>query len=82
MKDGIKEILESGQFPGIRTSDTFGYKNHFYDPKTKTYIDSRSKWEKAGFRDPLDNVDKRGSNKHLLKEKIKEKKWKQRRNNA
>lgn len=38
----------------LRTSDTFGFKNHFYDHDTKTYIDSRKKWKEAGFMDPLD----------------------------
>ena len=52
----LEEILQTRQFPGIRTSDTFGFKNHFYDEKTKTWIDTRNKWEKAGYRDPLETT--------------------------
>lgn len=38
------------------TRDQFGIRNEFYDPKTKTYIDTRRKWEKAGFKDPLETT--------------------------
>jgi len=37
------------------TRDGFGIRNGFYDPKTKQYIDTRSKWEKAGFMQPKDS---------------------------
>lgn len=78
MKNGIKEILKSGKCPGIIGSrDTFGIRNAFYDDETKTYIDTYPKWEKAGFRNPLDMPpDKRGDRRPLIKEKMKEAKWK------
>ena len=84
--NGIAEILKSRKCPGIiGTRDSFGIKNEFYDPKTKTYIDTWKKWEKAGFRNPLDNPKDRrgyGSNKVMLKEMIKEKVKEQRKKNG
>ena len=36
------------------TRDGFGIRRSFYDPKTKQDIDTWRKWEKAGYRNPLE----------------------------
>lgn len=48
---GIKEILETRQFPGVTgTRDSFGVRKEFYDPQSGQYINNWKSWEKAGFR--------------------------------
>ena len=64
MKNGIKEILESRQFPGISTRDTFGIGKAFYDAKTHKEITTWKEWEKAGYSNP--------SQDHLLPHDAKE----------
>ena len=74
-KNGIEEIIKSRKFPGIVGSrDSFGIGNEFvHEGKV---IDNWKKWEKAGFKDVESTHDKRSPNlKHLIKEKIKEKRW-------
>lgn len=40
----------------IGTRDTFGIGKAFRDEKTGQEIDTWQKWEKAGYRDPMDTV--------------------------
>lgn len=65
MKDGIKEILESGQFPGVTgTRDGFGIGKAFFDAKTHKEIDNWKTWEREGYMNP--------SKDHLLPHDAKE----------
>ena len=70
MKDGIKEILESRQCPGILgTRDSFGIGKEFRDERTNKTIDNWNSWERAGFKNPLEVV-KNNNVKERMKEKI------------
>lgn len=50
------------------TRDSFGISKAFYDPKTSKDIDTWKKWEKAGFRNPLESEFKKNPD---VKDKIK-----------
>lgn len=56
--------------PGVHgTRDSFGIKNSFKDDQTGIEVDTWKKWEKAGFRNPLETI-KDGNVKAGIKRKI------------
>lgn len=67
---GIREILETRQFPGITgTRDSFGIGKEFYDKKHGV-IDNFKKWERAGYRKP--DFKGMGEDAHDMTEMVKE----------
>ena len=80
MKNGIQEILESRQCPGIiGTRDTFGIGTEFRDETTGKVVDNYRTWEKLGYmpvKDTFNMKDKRGDIKAQVKEKLDKKNWK------
>lgn len=51
----------------VGTRDNFGIKNEFRDETTGKTVDTWRKWEKAGYRNPIETTQD-----HQVKEKIKE----------
>jgi len=71
---GAKSVKLIGTPVVVGTRDSFGIKNDFVDSSTGKTIDTWSKWEKAGYRDPISTT-----RNHDVKEKIKDKKEKKKR---
>ena len=55
----------------INTRDSFGIGKEFLDKGTGKVIDNWGKWEKAGFRDPMDSATLNNDCKNIVKAKRK-----------
>ena len=86
MKNGLQQILESRQAPGILgTRDSFGIGKEFRDESTGKTVDNWKTWERLGykqFKDTASFKDKRGDIKSKVAEKLDKKEWKIRRQDA
>lgn len=70
MKNNIKEILKSRQFPGItNVRRNFGINKAFYISNGKE-ITTWKQWEKAGYSNPLDSSRLSSDIKQKIKQKI------------
>lgn len=52
----------------IGTRDGFGIKNEFFDKESGIHVDTWKKWERAGYRNPLETI-----GEHNVREGIKRK---------